>query len=569
LTLEEIVEVDGRLKGCSPFASELLVFTPETSSQTESVLGMLEPLRQADVHVVLPQSLRSGFSAEAYSEGEGYGYLRWLPAEMAASNCGPHDIAVVDLAPNDLGLVAGLISEAPQSQASHLNLRLREKGIPSASVPSIRENALLFSLADRLVRVSVSTERVVIEPAQLEDAEAFWAAREPPRGAPDGNLGVTEMRSLQALRSADAEAFGAKAANLGELCSILEAEHRVEGFAIPFQRYVDFMQQHGLTAVRDAMLNDPQVRLHAEHKRKRLSDLRERIRAAELDDAFVEELRRTVEATFGAEGLVTRLRFRSSTNAEDLPGVSGAGLYRSASGCLADDQDDDDQGPSHCLSAEHQTYLEAEQARYELELSEHPDRSFLSAIIEDLREDLTEEKSARLAIKRVWASLWNERAFEDREYYGIDHAQVFMGIAVHPTFVGEQRESVAFTNLEPSSEAPLYRVVSQLGETGVVEPQDPTATPEILTFRRSPEDAAAEVTLVTPSSLSPGGAGLWAAAEIDILAGLLFTVQDHFASTVYPAIDPLSLDLEVDVTMDGRTVVKQARPYLSASMPVD
>jgi pyruvate, water dikinase len=45
------------------------------------------------------------------------------------------------------------------------------------------------------------------------------------------------------------------------------------------------------------------------------------------------------------------------------------------------------------------------------------------------------------------------------------------------------------------------------------------------------------------------------------LAGLLFSVQDHFAASVYPSISPLMLDLEVDVTRDGRTVIKQTRPY--------
>jgi pyruvate, water dikinase len=64
---------------------------------------------------------------------------------------------------------------------------------------------------------------------------------------------------------------------------------------------------------------------------------------------------------------------------------------------------------------------------------------------------LTEEKSALLAVRRVWASLWNERAFDDREYYGIDHSKVFMGVAVHPTFVGERLEAVVLTGLEPES----------------------------------------------------------------------------------------------------------------------
>jgi len=121
---------------------------------------------------------------------------------------------------------------------------------------------------------------------------------------------------------------------------------------------------------------------------------------------------------------------------------------------------------------------------------------------------------------------------------------------------------VVVTGLEPDAAAPLYRVVSQRGEIGVVRPIDPDARPEILSFRRDEADVPVEITLVQSSSLSEGGASLWSDARVGELATLLFDVQDHFARSVYPEIAPLMLDIEVDVTMDGRTVIKQARPYV-------
>jgi hypothetical protein len=42
------------------------------------------------------------------------------------------------------------------------------------------------------------------------------------------------------------------------------------------------------------------------------------------------------------------IRFRSSTNVEDTAQFTGAGLYDSFSGCLADDLDGDTAGPSLC-----------------------------------------------------------------------------------------------------------------------------------------------------------------------------------------------------------------------------
>src|SRR5205085_1451619 len=41
-----------------------------------------------------------------------------------------------------------------------------------------------------------------------------------------------------------------------------------------------------------------------------------------------------------------KIRFRSSTNVEDSENFTGAGLYDSYSGCLADDRDGDTTGPS-------------------------------------------------------------------------------------------------------------------------------------------------------------------------------------------------------------------------------
>ena len=563
LTVDDIVEVDRRLKARIPVAAEWLVFTPDGIAQTRALEPLRDQLLAEGVVLVDTMALRPGLTAETYSEGESYGTLRFVPAGEELDRVGPRDVLIVDAAPHEIGLIAGLVTRQPQSMASHVNLRLREKGIPSATVPDIFDNTVVAALVDGLVHVSAQGDQVTIEAAHLEDAEAFWRSRQPALEAPPVNLEATALESLDAISADDVGAFGTKASNLGELSRVLPEQNRVVGFAIPARAYADFMDERGLSEEVESLLADPHVRTDLSHKQARLAELRTRIRSADLLPDFVEALREAVRSTYGQAGLTTRLRFRSSTNAEDLPGVSGAGLYDSRSGCLADDLDADASGPSACLAPEHERYLRGELERRRAELVDHPERSFLGEIIEDLEDDLAEEKSAYRAVRRVWASLWNERAFDDREYYGIDHRKVFMAIAVHPTFVGEQLEAVAFTNLEPNADEPLYRVVSQAGEVGVVDSSDPTATPEITTFRRAADPRPTAVTLVQPSSLSPDGAGLWSNDRIDELGSLLFQVQDHFAASVYPSLAPLMLDVEVDVAMDGHTVIKQARPYTS------
>jgi pyruvate, water dikinase len=566
LTLEELIELDERLKSCAPFARDWLVFLPQDAAQLRAAEQLAAELEEAHVAFVDPGRLDTGLSADAYSEGEAYGYLQ-LVTPKAALDAGPRDIVVVDAPPNDLGLVAGLVSNQPQSVASHLNLRLREKGIPNARAPEMFEAGILEQWQDLLVHLRVQEGEVSIEPAQLADAVAFWAAHTPITGELQSDLDVVDFTPTGELTHSDALAYGVKAANLGELHTVLPAKNRMDGFAIPFRAYADFVAQPQLKAAIDAALDDPQLRSNAAYKRDVLKALRRTLKDAPIPGTWEEQVHSAALEAFDSAGLTTRLRFRSSTNAEDLEGVSGAGLYDSASGCLADDLDADDIGPSACLSDAQREYYEQELQVRTQELEDFPERSYLEDVILDLEEELSEEKGAARALKKVWASLWNDRAFDDREYYALDHTQVMMGVAVHPALVGEQLEAVVVTNLEPASEQPLYRVVSQKGEVGVVRPFDPNAAPEILSFRRGADDTLTALSVAADSSLVPAGTRLWSAPALDELASLLFEVQTHFEARVYPDIEPLLLDIEVDVDADGAIRIKQARPYANLGEP--
>lgn len=566
LTLPELVAVDQRLGACVTFARDWLVFLPTDAAQLRATQALEPELSEAGVVFIEPADLDDGLAAEGYSEGEAYGYLQLMNSETAL-DAGPRDVVVVDAAPNDLGLVAGLVTHQPQSVASHLNLRLREKGIPNARASDVFESGLLQQWQGLLVHLSVTAQEVHIEPAKLSDAEAFWLAHAPTTGELHSDLSVETLAPIAELKHDDALAYGVKAANLGELRSVLPASNRMDGFAIPFKAYADFVAQPELQAAIEAALNDPELRVDAAHKQSVLKALRRTLRDAALPAAWEADLHVAVETAFGSSGNTTRLRFRSSTNAEDLPGVSGAGLYDSASGCIADDLDDDSVGPSACLSDEQRDYYELELQTRRQELEDFPERTYLEDVIVDLEEELSEEKSAERALKKVWASLWNDRAFDDREYYQLDHRQVLMGVAVHPALVGERLEAVVVTNLEAASEQPLYRVVSQRGEVGVVRPYDPSATAEVLTFRRGAGDQLADFEVVSGSSLMPEGEHLWSETDVAELAALLFEVQDHFASEVYPQIEPLALDIEVDVDSAGEIRIKQARPYANALLP--
>jgi hypothetical protein len=559
VTADDIRDVDAALKGCVPFAKDLLVFVPD-EDQRALLTAAREQLTAEGIASLLPEELAAGAGHLAHSPGEGYGFLRVVPPGQRLETYGPRDVVIVESAPNDISVVAGLISRNPQNELGHVNLRLREKGIPNVTVPRIYDAAWARALEGTLVHLVVTKEQFSLEPATLLAAEGFWEAHRPHVRAPTADLTVQALATFRTLRATDAAAYGPKAANLGELTRVLDPPSRNEGFGIPFARYQQFATSIGIDVEVEAMRKEALLRTDATYKRARLAGLQKRVRAGAFPEPLFAALQAAIAEAFGAAGATQRLRFRSSTNVEDLDTFTGAGLYESKTGCLADDLDGDTAGPSRCLTPAEQAGLTAERAARVAELTAHPERTWLNAIIADLSEDLTEEKPARDAIRKVWASLWEERAFDEREYYGIDHGQAFMGIAVNPSFALEKASAVAVSNLIVDDGAPVYRVSSQVGSESVVRPEDPTSVAEVLTFRREGAQVA-QVKIDLPSNRLPAGAAqVWPADELAQLGALLFRVHDHFAANVYPQIVPLHLDFELKHSAEGDVVVKQVRP---------
>jgi pyruvate, water dikinase len=557
--VDDLVAIDQRLKECAPFAKDLMVLVAADPDQNRDFLAKAPMLNARGVDVADLERLRPVVGAEGYSLGEAYGYLRVVPRGQRPLEAGPRDVLISEGSFEDLGLVAGLVTALPQNLHSHVNLRLREKGIPNARVPDIYDNQAVLLLNGKLTYLQVTATEARLRPASLEDAEAFWKRQRPPARPLRANLDETRLRDFTVLAAPESLAYGVKAANLGELYRVLPPANRVQGFGIPFSVHRDFMVANGLDTQVAAFLADPTVRTDTAARRRGLKALRDAIEAAPLPAGLYEKLAAAARAAFGDDYARMPIRFRSSSNTEDGELVSGAGLHDSYRGCFGDDVDGDSKGESFCLSLEEAAALRAEQDRRRAEQLAHPERYWLADVLDDLHDDLANERMVARALRNVYASLWNERAFEEREYWSMDHRQAFMGVAVNPSFVMEQLDAVAVTNVAVAGGAPIYRLVSQRDGQPVVRPPDPTLVAETLTFHRGPGDMPTGVQILTRSSLSPDP--LWSEARLAELAGLMFKVQDHFDQNVYPEATALSLDMEIKVTREGQVVIKQARPY--------
>ena len=163
-----------------------------------------------------------------------------------------------------------------------------------------------------------------------------------------------------------------------------------------------------------------------------------------------------------------KIRFRSSTNVEDSDQFTGAGLYDSYSGCLADDVDGDDDGPCIC----------------------DPNK--------------TNERGVFRAIRKVFASFYNNNAFLERLRHDVNEAEVGMALLVHHSFPDE----IELANGVATFEKGLYSskdimLVTQLGATSVANPEPGSIPEEVSVYVGT---YGTYTTLVCQSSLVPLGA---------------------------------------------------------------
>jgi pyruvate, water dikinase len=511
-----------------------LAFVPTTANQRQAISG-------CDIASYDP---RKGVDYEAYTQGVGYGTLRrFTLAELATATqshgFGWQDILVLAEAPTDIeAVVSGAVTGTQQGALSHLNVRSAARGTPNCYLN--RAYDLLQAWEGMLVRLECGNGFFAIEAATEEAAAAYWQTLRPPAIAipePDRTwtapLGLLDLPTgTPELRASAVSRFGAKGANLATLYQRIEPRYQLPGFLVPVSAYLDFVDTHGFTVdlgggpayhsfaeTLAGWLADPLFRSDGREREKRLSALRSAMAGTSVDV----DLTSAIRSVFGTD--TRMLRFRSSSNAEDALGFSGAGLYDSYSGCLADDLDGDQSGPSSCDASE------------------------------------AKEHTVARALVRVWASLWNAAAYDEREWYGIDHRQAAMAVLVDPRATGELANIVAFSGNPTAPGDDRYLVDAQAGELDVVLP-DPGVFPEesLLTMAGG---VVTGISRMHGSSELSAGQWVLADAQLEQLGGLLWQiVQVYPVDGAVPPGATVLLDTEWKILSDGSLVVKQVRPFL-------
>jgi hypothetical protein len=277
---------------------------------------------------------------------------------------GDNEILILKELPLTLPQVRGVIVAQPSSPLSHINILAKGWNIPNVY---IKDADKLFREYDtRVFKLNAQLDNYTFEPASLDDIKQKFSP--PGEEIPPANLNATALMPLRQMRAKDSIAYGSKAANLGEL--IYKRVPGViipDGFGVPYAAYAKFMKDNGFDKIIDSLMDDNAFVHNPRVRRQKLDEFRKTLQNGKFDPQLRQEIIARWKTQLGGKPVFVR----SSSNSEDLPNFSGAGLYSSVANVRDEDK-----------------------------------------IIE--------------AVKTVWASLWNFAGYEARVRNYVSQDDVYM-----------------------------------------------------------------------------------------------------------------------------------------------
>jgi hypothetical protein len=516
-----------------------LGYVPYSPAQQAAAISWVDPR----VPVVIGEG-EGDVNYEAYTIGTTYGRVRLYTSEeakTAAGTFGWQDLLVLESVPSDFsGVMAGTLTGSRQDVLSHLNVLAGQRGTPNAFVKT--PLVALAPFEGELVKLVVTPDIYTVEKVPVAEAEAFWVDNRPSVTVdhpPDTEfvdmVGVLDIPTSTATeRGASVGRFGGKVTGLATMYTTLDPAYQAGALGIPVAYYLQFMQDNAWEVVIDGepvvmsfadtitmWLADDKFRSDTATRRAWLSALQAAmIQKGVVDPTALAAVGEAVGEVFGAKS--TMVRFRSSSNVEDGLEFNGAGLYASLSGCVLDPAGAG--GVSAC----------------------DPDKG---------------RKPVDEALKTEWASTWSFGAFEEREYYQVDHADVAMGVLVSTQYEDEKANGVAFTGNPNDQMDNRYTINVQVDEIEVVNP--PVGTTAELDRLTIADGVVTEIERVVGSSELEPGQYVLTDAQLEELGAAIASVQ-----AVYPlelgehAANDVLLDLEFKITSEGKLIIKQVRPFL-------
>jgi len=448
-----------------------------------------------------------------YSSGWALGELKYFDGDSIqeaylAGLLEPNDILLTDGVPAEVPFVAGIISLSPSTPNSHVAILAKTFGVPFVHLALAEDAERAWELVGHRIVLrafegwyELDIRLIDVEGVLDEQAiDEILALKEPPA------LEISAMAdygaysaSTEGLLPSDTKYFGGKAANFGILRAAIPDNCPVAA-AFSFRLWKEFLDQQLVThkTLREEINSRLADYTYPPSDMAALADDLSYIRDMFRDRYFTSFTHSQENAVisilkdprYGFDAN-RNIRFRSSTNVEDCNYFTGAGLYDSFSGCLADDLDGNESGPCICDANE------------------------------------TGERGVFRAIRKVFASFYNDNAFLERLRYGVNEADVGMALLVHHSTPDEFELANGVATAEKwYGSSWEMNLVTQLGAVSVANPQDGSIPEEVDVYYSS---YGIYPTLVRGSNLVPLGATVldWQDEYIE-LARLLVAAAQQF-----------------------------------------
>ena len=451
--------------------------------------------------------LYKGQNFQALNPCSNFGYLKLVVKDsLKSTNLRKTDIVVTNSIPEDISVVAGIITTEFQTPLSHINVLSHNRNTPNMALKDAFSNPKIKSLVNKLVYLKVTLDSMELREANIVEAELFWK-----KGKPKAEIILKKdvnSSGIIDLKNADIkfiEQIGGKAANYSELLKINFSNYSnkipipEDAFAIPFHYYEQHIRRNRIDTMISSFFKDSTIYKSKKIREEKLTKIQKAIKTAPLDSTFLNLLNQH----FQNKGNFEKYRFRSSTNAEDIRGFNGAGLYDSYTGILNNN-----------------------------------------------------EKSIEKAIKKVWASLWNLRAFDERLYFKIDQNSVAMGILVHRSFPSEVANGVVITQNLYNKYNPGMVINVQVGESSVVKPDEKYLPDQIIYYDYGPNIYIGHSSFPEMEKKT-----VLKDEELDELRYYCDNIRQHFIK-IYGEKIIMDIEFKVDIINNKRKIyIKQARIY--------
>jgi len=366
--------------------------------------------------------------------GEAEGRIRFIQKISELKDVNSDEIIVIERLPSEAPPVteaAAIITLKEDGLLAHPAIRARQHNIPFAVCPDI---TLLDGLNGQWVKLVVKGEEVVLttkkEPAKNKG---------PPQGQAKRRINIipADLEKKDFIIMPEdyrPQNIGNKPYRLQQIpLNLLPGQISLRHFSLSFSLFSQVLDLE-VNAEIKAQLEKLKAKALRNPSAADISDtlrqMRLLIERLQIPDSYLSLIMKTIEQVFGKDHSI-RLFLRSSTNAEDLLGYQGAGLYDSFGNVRPQEQ----------------------------EVSKY--------------------------IKKVWASVWNDRAFFDRQANGINHSEVFPAILVQEMVLPDYAFVIHTQNpADENKDELIIELVQGLGESLVSGNEEFSGSPYRFAYNR-------------------------------------------------------------------------------------